>query len=415
MNYFENIIGYEHIKLELSKIIDCINNRDKYEKLGVKIPKNLLLHGQPGLGKTLFANAFIKALNRNKYIIRKNMPDGQFVNEINRIITEAMNNQPSVILLDDIDKFSNGDDKHRNTDEFVVVQSFIDDCKDLDVYFIATANDLEDMPSSLLRAGRFSNRIEFEAPRLEDAVLIIKHYLSEKCVDNDVDYEEIARILEGRSCALLESILNEAGIYAGFNNQDKISMSDIIKASLRIIYNAPEDLGDKTEFELKCAAYHEAGHTLISELLELGSVNLVTVANYFGNKGGLTAHTPDKDYWSDISKMENRVKMLLAGKAATEIIFNKVDVGCSSDLSRAKSILDRFYDDYGMDSFNFSMYRGSSEGLYNKERWITSKLVEFYDETKKLLFDNKDLLIKIANELINKKTITRTDIKALLS
>ena len=167
MGNFENIIGYEHIKNELERIIDCINNKEKYEKLGVKVPKNLLLYGEPGLGKTLFAKAFLNALNRNKYIIRKNKPDGDFVNDVNRIITDAMNNTPSVVLLDDLDKFSNNDDDHKNSDEFVVVQTFIDDCKDKDVYFIATANSLRDMPDSLLRVGRFDCKIEVESPSFQ--------------------------------------------------------------------------------------------------------------------------------------------------------------------------------------------------------------------------------------------------------
>ena len=176
MKHFENIIGYEHIKFELERIIDCINNKEKYEKLGVKIPKNILFFGMPGVGKTLFAKSFINSLNRNKYIIRKNKPDGEFVNEINKVITEAMSNTPSVVLLDDLDKFSNNDDDHQNSDEFVVVQTLIDECKDKDVYFIATANEINDMPESLIRPGRFANKIGFESPTLKDATLIIKHY-----------------------------------------------------------------------------------------------------------------------------------------------------------------------------------------------------------------------------------------------
>ncbi len=414
MGHFDNIIGYEHIKIELERLIDCINNKEKYEELGVKIPKNLLLYGEPGLGKTLFAKAFINALNRNKYVIRKNKPDGEFVNDLNRIITDAMNNAPSVVLLDDIDKFSNNDDDHRNSDEFVVVQTFIDDCKDKDVFFIATANDLRDMPNSLLRAGRFSNQIEFECPTISDSTTIIKHYLSDKCVSDDVDYEEIARILEGRSCAVLESIMNEAGLYAGFNNQKVITMNDIIKALLRLIYDAPENIGDKTALQLEIASYHEAGHALVSELLEPGSVNLVTVANYFGNKGGITSQTNNSDYWCDFTKMENRVVVLLAGKAAIDVMFNRVDVGCESDINRATRIVDRFYQDYGICDFKYVYRESGNASRDNKDGWISQRLVGYYNRAKKLIFDNLDSLKKIAEGLKKNKTLIRSELQELL-
>lgn len=412
---FENIIGYNHIKNELIRIIDCINNKDKYNKLGVNIPKGLLLYGEPGLGKTLFAKSFIEALNRNKYIIRKDKPDGEFVNSINEIINEAINNAPSVVLLDDLDKFSNNDDKHKNTDEFVVVQSFIDDAKDKDVYFVATANNIHDMPDSLLRKGRFDYEIKFEGPTLNDAKLIIEHYLKNKKIDNDIDYEEIAKILDGGSCAILESVMNEAGIYAGFNNKECISMDDIIKATLRIIFDAPENIDNKTEYQLKTAAYHEAGHTLASELLEPGSINLVSISNYFGNKGGITSHTKNEDYWANIIYRENRVRVLLAGKAATEITFGTIDTGVSNDIDRAAQIVDSFYGLYYIDGFQTSYIGNRTEKhqeLLNDS--IRTKLTEYYKEVKKLLIENRTKLDDIALALINKKILTNKDIKTIL-
>ena len=415
MKHFENIIGYEHIKYELEKIIDCINNKDKYEKLGVKIPKNLFLYGPAGVGKTLFAKNFINSLNRNKYILRKNKPDGEFVNEINKVITEAMSNTPSVVLLDDLDKFSNNDETHRNSDEFIVIQSFMDQCNDKDVYFVATANSIRDMPQSLLRAGRFSTRIEFENPTLNDAKLIIEHYLKDKCVDKNVDYEEIARILEGGTCALLEDVINEAGLIAGFNDKEIIEMDDIIKASLRVIYDAPENFDDKTKVQLETAAYHEAGHALAAELLEPGSVNLVSIANYFGGKGGLTSQTNDENYWCDFNKMANRVYVLLAGKAATDVIFNKYDVGCASDLGRARRLLSRFYEDFGIADFRETRRESGPKALDCKDEWVAKQMMEYYEKTKELLYNNKEKLVKLANYLISNKIIIRKDIKQILS
>jgi cell division protease FtsH len=313
MENFENIIGYNYIKKELNRIIDCINNREKYEKLGIKIPKNLLLHGVPGVGKTLFATNFINALNRKKYIIRKNMPDGKFVEYLKNQVNDAMNNEPAVVLLDDIDKFSNNDDSHVNSDEFIVIQSLIDDCKNKDVYFIATANRLREMPDSLLRAGRFDNRIRIKEPTLNDSAEIIKHYLKDKKVDKDINYLEIAKLLDGGSCALLETIINEAGLYAGYNDDELIRKNDIVRACLRVIYDAPLSDEEISKERLEVVAYHEAGHALVSEILEPGSVNLLTIDNYLSNKGGITSSTMNENYWYNISYMENRITVLLAG------------------------------------------------------------------------------------------------------
>ncbi len=414
MENFENIIGYNHIKNELNRIIDCINNKEKYEKLGVKIPKNLILHGEPGVGKTLFANAFINALNRKKYIIRKNMPDGKFVDYLNMEVTDAIENAPSVVLLDDIDKFSNNDDEHRNSDEFIAIQSLIDDCKDKDVYFIATANDLRDMPHSLLRVGRFDTRIHIKEPTLNDSTKIIEHYLKDKKVDKDINYLEIAKLLDGGSCALLETIVNEAGLYAGYNNDDTIRKNDIIRACLRVIYNAPLSDEEVSQERLEIVAYHEAGHALVSEVLEPGSVNLLTIDNYYSNKGGITSSTMNEDYWYNINFMENRITILLAGKAATELIFNRLDVGASSDLDRASSILSRMCNDYYAN--DFSVFAREFSDIYkNKgENWITLKLKEFYNKAKDILFSNKDKLDKLAKELMDKKVLLQDDINKIM-
>ena len=414
MNHFEEIIGYDHVKKELERIIDCINNQEKYEKIGVKMPKNLLLYGPPGIGKTTIAKGFINSLNRNKYIIRKNKPDGEFVNDINEIIKEAINHQPAVVLLDDLDKFSNNDDRHKNSDEFIVVQSFIDECKDKDVYFIATANNLRAMPQSLLRSGRFSNKIELENPSLKDATLIIKHYLSDKCVAEDIDYEYVARILEGGTCALLEDVMNEAGLIAGFNNKNVITLDDITKAALRVIYDAPECGFNKTEMQLKIAAFHEAGHAVVAEVLEPGSVNLISIANYFGKKGGLTSQSSNDDYWWDFNKMQNRIRVLLAGKAATELSLNIIDTGTVSDINRAKIILVRFQDEYGVDNFSIANESSADSIKARYELWQNIKLNDYYRDAKSILFNNKDKLVTLAKILIEKKVICRKEINEIM-
>ena len=153
MSEFNKIIGYKDVKSELIRLCDIIKNGEKYKTLGVVLAGGMLLDGDPGVGKTLMANCFIQESGRRAFICRKNKPDGEFVNEIKRIFNEAAENAPSIILLDDMDKFANGDDNHKNAVEYVTVQSCIDEIKGKDVFVLATTNGTRNLPASLIRAG----------------------------------------------------------------------------------------------------------------------------------------------------------------------------------------------------------------------------------------------------------------------
>ncbi|MDD3999273.1 MAG: ATP-binding protein [Bacilli bacterium] len=219
MKEFDKVIGYKSIKIELERICDWMINPEKYKKLGVNLPGGLLLYGEPGVGKTLFAGCFIEAAKRKAYICRKNEPNGDFVKTIKKTFDDALGNAPSIVVLDDLDKFANEDEDHKNAEEFITVQSCIDDIKGKDVFVLATANDLTNFPRSILRAGRFDKSIKVNNPTGEDCVKIVRYYLSQKKNVKDIDAREIARILNGKSCAELETVVNEAGIYAGFQNK----------------------------------------------------------------------------------------------------------------------------------------------------------------------------------------------------
>lgn len=214
-DYFDDVIGYEDIKYELKKMCDFLSNREKYEKLGAKPIKGILLQGDPGTGKTTMAEAFIKSCGRKAYICRKTKSDGDFLKKIVKIFEEAKNNQPAVILLDDIDKYSSERIRRVDAEEFVTVQSCIDDLGDSDVFIIATSNDYDKLPESLLRAGRIGKTIEIDLPYGKDAEMIVAHYLKDKKVKN-IDAKEVSRILEGYSCATLESVINDAALMAEF-------------------------------------------------------------------------------------------------------------------------------------------------------------------------------------------------------
>ena len=412
---FEPVIGYKSIKNEMIKICDIMRNREFYSKLGVSVPNGLLLSGDPGLGKTLMANCIIKASGRKAFTCRKDKPDGDFVNHIKSTFDEAVKNAPSIVFLDDMDKFANGDSSHRNSEEFVTVQSCIDDAKNKDVFVLATINDEDAIPESLLRAGRFDNRISVVSPKGEDAEKIVEHYIKRKNFVSDVDVKTITKLLNGASCAELETVINQAGVYAGFNRKDKIEMDDIVKSCLRIIHKAPEKENAYSPEVLKAVAYHEAGHAVIAEVLEPGSVNFVSVRSHGGSAGGFTNYYQPEEYWIKKQYMENRVTVLLGGKAATEVCFGETDVGANSDLHRAFDIVERFVDDYCSNGFDrWIQNRNPSQGLLERQSsQISFEMENFYKKAKKIIVDNREFLDKLAQALMNKDVLTSVEIEAI--
>ena len=406
MDNFQTIIGYENIKYELNRIIDHLNNKEKYDKIGAKMPDNVILYGDPGLGKTKTAKAFIEALNRNKYIINKNKANGEFLEYIKNTIKAASNNTPAVVLFDDLDKYSNNDDRHANTDEFILIQSIMDEYSDKDIYYIATANDLFTLPKSLLRTKRLGLELEFDSPTLEDSKKIIKHYLENKKICIDIDYDLLAKMLDGKSCADLENVINEAAINVAYDNRELITMDDLVKAIIKEFYAAPKNFEPRTPNQRQALAFHEAGHVVIQECLEPGSINFVSIDEYVCNIGGLTNVCTNVDYWSDISYMENRVLSIFGGKAATEVILNKKDVGVFSDMNRAKQIVKRFYEEYCIKGFLTTK---------EQEKEICDMLNEYYSKAKEIILNNKENVYKIANALLDKKILLNNEIKEILN
>lgn len=413
---FEKVIGYESIKLVLERILDMIRNREKYEKLGAKLPSGILLSGKPGIGKTLIANSFIEASKLPVYLIRKDKPDGDFVNFIKQSFEDAKSKAPSIVFLDDMDKFANEDDFHCDTEEYVTIQACIDNVKGCDVFVLATANNMDKLPSSLCRSGRFDKQIKVSVPRGKDATQIIEYYMKQKKFVRDVNSEEIAKMLDGGSCAVLETVINEASILAGFAGKDKIEKDDLLRSAMCVIFGAPE-IADKKPIDiLKKTAYHEAGHAVIAELLEPESISLVSVLGHDGPTQGVTAYYQDDDtYFSSIEYMKHRVKSLLAGKAATEIVYGEVDVGANNDIHRAISIIERFVDHYcgfGFDKFEFKE-KSSNDLLSRKEMLVFSELEKYYQEVKKMLISNREFLDKVAQQLVVKETLTCKDLKEI--
>ena len=414
MSEFDKIIGYADIKDELIRFCDVLKNFDKYKRLGVEIPRGILLYGEPGIGKTMLAKSFIKESKIKSFTIRKDKHSREFVNHIRNIFYKAKKEECAIVFLDDMDKFANEDEYHKDAEEYVVIQSCIDECKDLNVFVLATANSIYCLPNSLMRAGRFDKVIRMTCPSGDDAKKIIEHFLNKKRVLGDIDIDDISSFMEGHSCAELETVINEAGIYAVFDKRSKIEQRDIIKACMRLIFDASESVENIDTNILKKIAVHESGHAVISEILEPGSVNLVSICGYSNNSGGITSVRKPDDYNFSVVAKENEIIRSLGGKAATEMIYGTFDLGCDGDLHKAFDLVTTFVDNYC--AYGFDAFEGCNPSQYlleSKDRKVAKEMDRYYRKSKQIIAENRGFFDAMVQELLKEKTLTKKQIRSI--
>ena len=415
MSAFDKVIGYETIKSELLQICDMIHNREIYEELGAKLPQGILLYGDPGLGKTLMAKSFIEESGLNAYIVRRNKGNDDFIGDITDTFQKAKEKAPCIIFLDDMDKFANEDSNHRDAEEYVAVQSGIDEVKNCDVFVLATANEIWKLPNSLVRSGRFDRKIEVQCPTDKDANEIIAHYLSNKKVSESVNMDDLSKMISYSSCAELETILNEAAINAAYERKHSIEMNDLVKSVLRMQYDSPDNYTKTSAEDMRKTALHEAGHLVVSEVLCPGSVGLASLRSTGRNSTGGFIHR-----CKEISQKHHHVLISLAGKAAVELYYlDSCANGCHNDIDRAFNIIrDDISEDaalgFGMIDVSTDRFPATTENYKARNEAVTHAELERYMlKTRNILLKNKDFLEKATEALIEKETLLYSDIKAL--
>ncbi len=406
MVLFDNIIGYDQIKRELRQFVDIIKNPDIYKPLGATLPSGILLNGEPGVGKTMLATAFIDECGVKSYILRRRKPSEDFVNEIRKTFDEAKQDTPSIILLDDMDKFVV---EEKNTEEYVVLQACIDEINGCKVFVIATTNTTRDIPESLLRPGRFDRRFEVFSPNGKDSEKIIRHYMSQKPLSEDMNYEDISKMLSGKTCAELESVINEAAINAGFERKSSIEMVHLIRATLKEAYGVTENCDELSPEKREEIAYHEAGHAVISEVITPGSVGIVSLSSNGGESiGGFMSRCEEFD------RRAHRVLVALGGKAAAELKFGKVASGTASDLKKAIRDINISTSKIGSYGLMNITNLCSSEALDARQEIISAAELERYMfKAKEILACNRDFLDALARALYDRETLLYSDIKAI--
>lgn len=414
MNAFEKVIGYEAIKEELIRYADVLKNHDRYQKLGIALPAGILLSGDPGLGKTLMAKCFIEESGCEAFTLRKEKPNGDFVKAIKETYEKAKEKAPCIVFLDDMDKFANEDNMHRDAEEYVTVQSCIDEYKEYGVFTLATINSKYDLPNSLLRAGRFDEIIDVEMPEGDEARSIIEYFLSGKKNVGNIDLEELSKVLCGKSCAELETIINKAGIYAAYDKKELIDQTDIIKACLRMEFETPESVNPKNDDYTKRVAVHEAGHAVIHEILDPNSVSLVTVCRFVGCPEGITKFSFSKKQFMTKESQENQIIGALGGKAAVELVIGEADMGCNSDMHKVYDITAELVDNVcslGFETFERNVSSGYL--LEKKDRLMASEIERYYTQAKKIIFENRPFLDAVVDALMDHHTITYREMQSL--
>lgn len=420
MSAFDKIIGYALIKEELKQIADCLKNTVKYRRMGVSIPNGLLIDGKPGVGKTLMTMCLVEESGRKAFICRKDTHDGDFVEHIRETFEEAEENAPSIVVLDDMDKFAEVEGRNRYAEEYVTVQSCIDMVKGKDVFVIATANDTMRVPESLIRHGRFDVSLEIDPPDISDTEQIIGHYLSQK-PKVDTDPRITTEILSGKTSATLETVINEAGILACYEGSDTILTEHIIKATLRTVYhvNIPANMSSLPKIDLSYyhydseMIYHEAGHAVMCELLQPNTIALI--ATFCEDKEGGFLKRIKRGIMREIMDDEVNILIGLAGKAAVDVKYGTPGTGGEMDFRKASTELwDLTVNEaiYGFDLFN-SGRNNSDIALYHQQQAIGRLMSEYYQKAKRLLTENRALLDSIADGLSVKRYLISDDIQQI--
>lgn len=432
MNEFDAIIGYDATKEELVRIADTLKHVERYRAFGVTSPRGLILYGEPGTGKTLMANCLIKASGRPAFICRRTDADNAFIDKMKGVFEEAEQNAPSIVLLDDMDKFANSDYQHRDAAEFVAVQSCIDNMRGKEVFVLATANEnIKNLPDSLLRPGRFDRQICVEVPKGEDAVRIITNYLANKPVDDSLDSELVSSILVGHSCATLETVVNEADIIATYAKCDRITTEHMIEASMRAVFHVPTECLYETdvvdlssESTKSIVVWHEAGHAVMSELLVPGSIALVSAKSKSAkrNHSGFVV----KDWQGTDNELRadlNNMLVGLGGRAAVDVVFGVYDPGAEDDIKRVfqkfaellgKTCLHGFWlHSPSGGYFDTDDYDDASAITHQRQVAAESLMEHYYGKVKRTLIRNRAFLDKVATALAEQSYLTSKDVAEL--
>lgn len=441
---FADVAGLVEEKEELFEIVDFLKNPMKYIKLGARIPKGVLLVGEPGTGKTYLSKAVAGEAGVPFYTISGSdfveMFVGVGASRVRDLFQTAKKNAPCIVFIDEIDAvgrqrgagLGGGNDEREQTLNQLLVE--MDGFSQNEGIIVMAATNRPDiLDKALLRPGRFDRNIYVSLPDVKAREAILEVHAKNKKIDEDVDLENIAKKTVGFSPADLENLLNEAALLTARENLDKIPMRLVQEASIKVVAGPEKKSQTVIEKERQIVAYHEAGHAIVSHYTdELYPVNMITIVPR-GRAGGFTEYLPKEDFnYTTKSMMENMLKSLLGGRIAEEIIFKDISTGASNDIERATELAKNMVTVYGMsdklgpvcyDNEGENVFIGrdygrtkvySEEVQYAIDQEIKDFILKAKEEATQILLEHKDKLEKLAQTLLEKETINRQEFLAVL-
>ncbi len=432
---FKDVAGVKEEKEELEELVEFLKNPTKFTRMGARIPKGVLLVGQPGTGKTLLAKAVAGEANVPFYTISGSdfveMFVGVGASRVRDLFAEAKKSAPCIIFIDEIDAvgrhrgagLGGGHDEREQTLNQLLVE--MDGFgTNAGVIVLAATNRPDILDPALLRPGRFDRQIVVTPPDVKARKEILKVHAQKKTIEENVDFGIIAKNTTGFTGADLENTLNEAALLAARNNKDSISMEDIEEAMIKVMMGPEKKSKVVSDKDRKLVAYHEAGHALVSRFLPTQDVVHQVSIVPRGMAGGYTMYRPneDKSFMSK-SEMEEKIVSLLGGRVAEKLVLNDISTGASNDIERATKIAREMVTKYGMSEHlgpitfgtghdevflgkDFAQSRNYSEEIASKiDNEIKLIIGEAYTRAEKILVDNMQKLHRVAEALLEKEKI----------
>jgi cell division protease FtsH len=426
---WDDVAGLDEAKEELTEVVEFLRDPARFVRLGARIPKGILLYGPPGTGKTLLAKAIASEAGARFYAQSASafveMFAGLGAARIRKLFEEARKNAPAIIFIDELDAVGAQRTGHGfNREQDQTLNQLLVELDGFEsreqIVVMGASNRLQDLDTALLRPGRFDRQVLVAAPDLAGREEILLVHTRGKPLGDNVDLRAIARQTAGLTGAELENIANEAAIFAGRASQSTIRQADFEDAMERVVAGL-QQRKVVTEKERRILAYHEAGHAVMSHLTgDLLPVHKVTIVSR-GQALGYTLNLPTEErYLHTTEEFKDLLTVYLAGRAAEQIVFGRVTNGAANDLERATELARAMVFDYGMSDVSSRTMRADNYALSEETKRLRdheqARLTDdAFEEALRLLQKHRVPLDRIAKELLDKETLDKDELAALLA